>query len=31
MHRRYNRLVERYEHYDAHWAWAVMRRLRIKL
>ena len=32
MHwRTYNRLVERYEHYDGHWAWAVMRRLRIKL
>ena len=32
MHwRTYNRLVERYEHYDAHWAWAVMRRLRINL
>ena len=32
MHwRTYNRLVERYEHYDGQWAWAVMRRLRIKL
>ena len=32
MHwRTYNRLVERYEHYDAHWAWAVMRRFRIGL
>jgi hypothetical protein len=32
MHwRTYNRLVERYEHYDGQWALAVMRRLRIKL
>ena len=30
MHwRTYNRLVERYEHYDGQWAWAVMRRLGI--
>ncbi len=32
MHwRTYNRLVDRYEHYDGQWAMAVMRRFRIRL